>query len=364
MPKKNKKNHLLVSMRPQRNTKAKVVFDPSDTHIPKNSKKKNKTNLINRKSIVATTVKKNKNDRKIQDTSKLNMQTMTEVIDLVDDSSNESSMHSPTQSAVKNAAPEVSKKCYICKIILDKKELVDCPICFIKVHKECLIVNEPLWKFKLDLCYWFCDKCRKTTCSKCLKDCPTNMYSCIACNVGLHKACYDSYDIKPLQKIENEKDIFVCIACITMATQINVEEEEVLREKAMACITKYATGEDNGSKSHSDSDESDNSSSSEEELEELSDDTDDDVYNETDANTIPNILYWTSEQVIEYLGKHLPQEIIDQISKYNLNGRSVQSLGRSDITSNMGLKLGHALKLYKEVRILQTQSNYNSLCWE
>lgn len=42
------------------------------------------------------------------------------------------------------------------------------------VHIACLIVEEPMWKFKLDLSPWFCRTCRKNHCSKCLQD---NTYS-------------------------------------------------------------------------------------------------------------------------------------------------------------------------------------------
>jgi len=48
------------------------------------------------------------------------------------------------------------------------------------------------------------------------------MYYCISCEVGLHRGCYESYTIKPMDKIDHDK--FVCIPCLDLATQINPEE--------------------------------------------------------------------------------------------------------------------------------------------
>lgn len=39
------------------------------------------------------------------------------------------------------------------------------------VHKACLIVNAPTWKFKLNSSPWLCERCRELRCSKCLKEC-------------------------------------------------------------------------------------------------------------------------------------------------------------------------------------------------
>lgn len=51
------------------------------------------------------------------------------------------------------------------------------------------------------------------------------MYFCVSCEVGLHSSCYESYTIKPMNKIDNDK--FVCIPCVALATQINQEEVDI-----------------------------------------------------------------------------------------------------------------------------------------
>lgn len=54
------------------------------------------------------------------------------------------------------------------------------------------------------------------------------MHHCVSCDVGLHSTCYESYEIKPLHKVE--PDMYVCIPCMTLATQINQEEVEEVAE--------------------------------------------------------------------------------------------------------------------------------------
>jgi len=54
------------------------------------------------------------------------------------------------------------------------------------------------------------------------------MHHCVSCDVGLHNTCYESYEIKPLHKVE--PDMYVCIPCMTLATQINQEEVEEVAE--------------------------------------------------------------------------------------------------------------------------------------
>ncbi|KAL5238876.1 hypothetical protein ACI65C_006286 [Semiaphis heraclei] len=296
--------------------KAKVVFDPSDTHIPK---KRSKYSHTNEKPLKATTVKITTYDRrKKQDTTKskgspqdLSVNSVTEVTELLDCMSTGINTVAPIHSTVKSVTRESSKNCFICSKILGKTELVDCPICLIKAHRHCLIVDEPTWKFKLNLCPWFCKQCRKQNCMKCLNDESQLRIQrrCITCKVGLHTICYESYEIKPLQKIAT--DMYVCIPCMTLATQINPEEEEgiVKAEKIdidnddESCTFSIASI----SSDETDTDSKSNRSNSSTDYEK-----DDEFHN----NKIPNISNWTKKQVFDYLTEVLPQEIIDEIITY------------------------------------------------
>ncbi|CAH1725105.1 uncharacterized protein LOC114131588 isoform X1 [Aphis gossypii] len=355
-----------VPARPHRNMKAKVVFDPSDNHIPK---KRAKYSYKNEKSAEASTVKRTSiNDRRRkQDTSKsksLPVNPVTEPLDCSSvDTSVISPVHSPIKSPVISATSEVtqelSKMCYLCSKVSENKELLDCQICLIKAHKDCIIVGEPVWKFKLDLSPWFCKPCRKENCGKCLKEKSQVMHHCVSCDVGLHSTCYESYEIKPLHKVE--PDMYVCIPCMTLATQINQEEVE---EVAEVLATKDLGVDDVESHASSvmtlSSDEDDTFSRSIR----SSSSSDNEQYDDIHTNDIPNVLKWNKDQVMDYFKEHLPQEIIDHLVNFNIDGRALQLLHRNDIVSNMGMKLGHALKFFKLVRILQTQSTFNRLFWE
>ncbi|XP_022174070.1 histone-lysine N-methyltransferase 2A-like [Myzus persicae] len=341
-----------VSDRPHRNMKAKVVFDPSDIHIPK---KKNKYSFKKKKPIAATTVKKTTNgSTKKQDTTR----SVNSVTESLDSLSTEIKTISPIHSTGKSVTQKTSKNCFICSKISGNTELIDCPICLIKAHRHCLIVVEPMWKFKLDICPWFCKQCRKENCNKCLKDESQSKIQrrCITCEVGLHIICYESYEIKPLQKISN--DMYVCFPCLTLATRINPEEEEdivgAVNDNADDDVESCSMSIVSLSSDKDDTDSKSNGSNS----------SDYEQYDEILNNEIPNISKWTKDEVFGYLKEVLPQNIIDQIIKYELDGHAFQSLKREEIVSNMGLKLGHALKIYKQVRILQTQSTVSRIFWE
>jgi len=180
--------------------KAKVVFDPSDNHIPK---KRAKYSFKNEKPTEASTVKKTTNvktrvKKRKRVTSKSKILSVTELLDgLSTEDNTKSPIVSPSNSPVKKTvnAEDPPDGCFICLTISEKSELIDCKICLIRgnnfividkflfyfyyfimfiyyflAHKHCLIVNEPMWKFKLDLGPWLCKECRKKNCSKCLKD--------------------------------------------------------------------------------------------------------------------------------------------------------------------------------------------------
>lgn len=123
--------------------KAKVVFDPSDNHIPK---KRAKYSYKNEKPIETSTVKKTTNDRtrdrrrKRHTTKAKKSLSVNPVTESLDGSSTEintiSSIVSPPNSPVKSVTPDVtpekSKNCFICSTITGKTELIDCPICFVR----------------------------------------------------------------------------------------------------------------------------------------------------------------------------------------------------------------------------------------
>ncbi|XP_015376030.1 PREDICTED: uncharacterized protein LOC107170429 isoform X1 [Diuraphis noxia] len=164
---------------------------------------------------------------------------VTEPLDCVSSVNDSKSLiNSPLNSPL---IQETLETCYLCSAVSEMTDQFDCPICFTKVHKHCLLVDEPVWKYKLDDGPWFCKECRKQYCNICLNNESQSKIDrrCITCDVGSHTNCYESYDIKTMQCLQ--KDIYVCTPCMTLATQINSEEEEEEEEEEEA---KYDNIED------------------------------------------------------------------------------------------------------------------------
>ncbi|KAL4092007.1 hypothetical protein QTP88_026592 [Uroleucon formosanum] len=333
MPKKKIFHHdEPLPTRPQRNMKAKVVFDPSDNHIPK---KRAKYSYKNEKPIETSTIKKTTNDRtRVRKKKQITTRSkILPVIELLDDLSTEintkspivSPKNSPVKSVTIKDTQEKLRHCFICETISGKTELINCSICLTKAHRDCLIINEPLWKFKLDLCPWICKQCRKQNCSKCLKDDSRSILRrCVTCEVGLHSICYELCEIKPLHKLET--DMYLCIPCMTLATQINPEEvneaaETIEAVKTVEAIEAVNADIEDDIESYTSSimsissDEYDTDSNSNISY---SCSSDYEKYNAYKNYNIPSIIKWNKDQVFEYLAEVLPQEIIDQIIKYVL----------------------------------------------
>jgi len=332
-----------VITRPQRNTRAKKVFDPSDNHIPK------------RRIKSAKPVNKKKNlDVKPKNTTsnELFSYPSNDIIDAA-----------PIPGMRAEVFQEKKSVCFMCSKTKHKKELMDCPICNIKAHRECLIADEPMWKFRFNLFPWFCKPCRNEYCCKCLKNESQGelVRRCITCNVGLHLKCYESFDIKPLHTIQSE--MYLCIPCMTLATH-RVPEEGVVEEEdddepldsRTSSISLLTSDEDDDD----DDDDDDNISNSSM----MSNNSEKRYYFENKTEeVIPDVTTWDKYQIHDYLKNRLPEEIAQQLLLKEFDGRAVLLFRRPHIES-LNMKLGYALKVYKEVRILQTRKSYYSVYWE
>lgn len=62
------------------------------------------------------------------------------------------------------------------------------------------------------------------------------MCVCITCKFGLHMHCYEAFEIKPLHSLKS--DMFICIPCMTLATQRvpEVEEDEGIQLNYLSLI--------------------------------------------------------------------------------------------------------------------------------
>lgn len=349
--------------RPQRNMRAKKVFDPSDNHIPKRRNKSVKS------------VKKKRN----QDVKAKNQ--------ITSDSSSNDAVTPPfipsPQNCIVRPENDLHKPncCSICLKAVPEKRLVYCKVCEIKAHLQCLIIDEPMWKFDFDLLPWVCIKCRTNHCCKCYKLDYMSLltHRCITCNLGLHVNCYESFDPNPFHTVQ--AGVYLCIPCMTLATiRMPEEEEEEDDEKPVdtrnTSISLLTSDEDDDNNDDKDDDKDDDND------EDIDDGNDDEKYSKNNLpiipngpekqftetpeyidEEIPNVTEWDKFQVHNYLLQRLPQAVAESLLVNEFDGRAILLFRRSNIRS-LKMKLGCALKVYKEIRILQTQKSYYSVYWE
>ncbi|XP_050436211.1 uncharacterized protein LOC126842981 [Adelges cooleyi] len=348
MPRKKIPVPNVVISRPQRNTRAKKVFDPSDTHVPKRRIKRSIKPLSNAKKL---------NDVAVNEISMPYESFEYSSNDLPTFLSSMSPMHSRSNSP--ESSYEVTDNCCLCLKTINLKDFLNCSICVFRVHRDCLIVNEPMWKFKLEKCPWLCKQCRQTYCSKCLKNATKtdSLRRCITCKVGMHVECYDSCEIKPLQSLKD--DIYLCIPCKTLATR-KLDEDDYDLDGSEYSLS--ITSEENDNDNNVDVILNDKPRSSSVVQSKCAENK---LLFPQKGLDIPDVTEWDKYKVSAYLSKLLPDDdIASTLIKNEIDGRALLLITRSDITTRMGLLLGPALHLYQEIRILQTQSTHCSVYWE
>lgn len=70
---------------------------------------------------------------------------------------------------------------------------------------------------------------------------------------------------------------------------------------------------------------------------------------------IPNVTHWTVDQIIEYFDEKGFKSFSDVFREQDIDGTALLMLTRSDVLMGLNLKLGPALKIYRQIRILQTR---------
>lgn len=379
--------------RPQRNTKAKIVFDPSDNNIPKkrikqhtksgkpiekfstnNEKLYEETASILKKPIETNNVKKsieNKTAKKlVKNNSISSVKSHSDPVngfndplsdELAASSSNKNKDDYSNDNPVSKDNSDLKEICYYCeKYIKSHKNVVDCRICLRGFHKDCLLSEEPTWKFKLDHSIFLCSTCREKRCSKCCID-EYNLKTfirCLSCKVGYHRKCYEGYDIKPMHAIKSctSEFSYLCIPCMTIATERIPEIEDI--EFLSQSSTNSKSDDDNNEDNEDDlrSNISYGSSQSANHDENLS-------RPKIDEINIPDIKNWNKTQVFNYFLDRLPGKVAQQIIEEDLDGNGILLFQRRDLT-RLRLSTGMALKFYKLVRILQTRCKLYTVYWE
>lgn len=78
--------------------------------------------------------------------------------------------------------------------------------------------------------------------------------------------------------------------------------------------------------------------------------------------SIPDATNWTIDEVYQYFAQYFPEEA-KIFREQEIDGRSLLLLKRMDVLTNLKLKLGPALKIYKHVVKLQVRRDDPKLYW-
>nr|CAI5834723.1 unnamed protein product [Callosobruchus analis] len=95
--------------------------------------------------------------------------------------------------------------------------------------------------------------------------------------------------------------------------------------------------------------------------------TDEDRKSESDVDdnidpSIPDATHWTADEVADYFAQWFPEES-KVFREQEIDGRSLLLLKRMDVLTNLNLRLGPALKIYRHVVKLQVRRDDPKLYW-
>ncbi|KAK3855735.1 hypothetical protein Pcinc_037880 [Petrolisthes cinctipes] len=199
-----------------------------------------------------------------------------------------------------------------------QEDLLVCHRCSARAHPSCLGYSAEL-AVRSRLGPWTCMDCKH--CAICNMDHNIGtLIFCDECDRAYHLTCHQP----PLN--EQPQGSWICFACSPQTSQSPYD-----------CLPGLPTPRD----SPVPDDESRGSSGS----------WDSNIYDPK----VPNVTHWSVEQIMEYFDDKGFKMISEVFKDQDIDGTALLMLTRSDVLMGLNLKLGPALKIYKQVRILQTR---------
>ncbi|XP_056645491.1 uncharacterized protein LOC130450848 [Diorhabda sublineata] len=325
-----------------RRKRAKKVFDPSDNHVPK--KRGRPVGSLNRSTIEKQLARRiNEDGRENRPESRT--------------SSNGRDQHG------------VCSVCHIQNRRGPNDRMIACRECSNKAHYSCLNGDDMMLKMYPDNT-WQCPHCK--TCVVCFETSDAgNLTVCSVCADGYHASCHQP---RIIEKIRNGQK-WLCINC-QMPDELKINQIQ-------ANVNSFSrkSNSDNNDISSSNSDDSSPSynSSLSPTPPRLSpqtggrDSPDADAQSDSQSNkeddedenidtSIPDATHWSADEVYEYFAQYFPEEA-KIFKEQEIDGRSLLLLKRIDVLTNLNLKLGPALKIYKHVVKLQVRRDDPKLYW-
>ncbi|XP_066145937.1 sterile alpha motif domain-containing protein 1 [Euwallacea fornicatus] len=340
-----------------RRKKAKKVFDPSDTHVPK--KRGRPLGSLNK----ATMDKQNGHSRRDEESRP----------------DSRSSTGSRDHGGVCSVCHNQSKKGL-------NDRMVACRECSNKAHYACLNGDDMMLKMYPDNT-WQCPHCK--TCVVCYETSDAgNLIVCSVCADGYHASCHQP---RITDKIRDGQR-WLCVNChVTDELKLNDIQSNIgddpIGVPPLGISHTITINKDNvikGTSSHSNSSgipspydspsrsttpsDSSRRGKNQSESPEQEGESDSNSGKESDQEdhdidpSIPDATHWTPDDVYEYFAQYFPEEA-KVFKEQEIDGRSLLLLKRLDVLTNLNLKLGPALKIYRHVTMLQVRRDDRRLYW-
>ncbi|XP_011312881.1 uncharacterized protein DDB_G0284459 [Fopius arisanus] len=290
--------------RSARRKRAKKVFDPSDTDVPK--RKRGRQPLASKTTFQAS-----------------------------------HEYHDINLKATTKEGP--NRQCSLCA--KDKSEsLVACRDCTVRAHPGCIWSPEDL--IHKAGSSWQCERCK--TCSICCETSETGaLITCIACDEAYHYVCHTPR--VPSSKSHSkwhcsncaEKKLQKMTPVIGLEKVLPSRPETPINPPQLPPVLSPQVSPTRG----------------------LIDHNDDEICprDGIDPN-IPDASDWTSEQVYQYFARLFPKEA-EVFRLQDIDGHSLLLLKRSDVLIGLDLLLGPALKIYRHVLKLQMRRDDPRFYW-
>ncbi|CAH0556071.1 unnamed protein product [Brassicogethes aeneus] len=311
-----------------RRKKVKKVFDPSDNHVPK--KRGRPAGSLNK-----STIEKNK---------------MQEEFSRPD---SRTSSNGREQGGVCSVCHNQNKRG-------PNDRMVACRECSNKAHFSCLNGDDMMLRMYPDNT-WQCPHCK--TCVVCVETSDAGyLIVCSVCADAYHGSCHQP---AVTEKIKNGQR-WLCINC-------QKPDELIISDIGNPFRRKSNSNDDNDSMSGSEESTPSNyrspvESPSPSESPEKSRDSPENGSDCSDAEdpsidpSIPDASNWTYEEVYQYFAQYFPREA-KIFREQEIDGRSLLLLRRMDVLTQLKLKLGPALKIYRHVVKLQVRRDDPKLYW-
>lgn len=268
------------------------------------------------------------------------------------------SNNSVRSSSNSNQSQKVSEDCSICGLNQNSKQLLmlKCSDCSRSVHSGCINYSDKLAVRVLSMSTWQCVNCK--TCAQCHDTSydDEGMLFCDSCDLGYHMECH-----RPQLKTKPDGK-WNCYRCTSSRENQNLKYKKVKK----VLITKEDTNGKETPKKIPDPTPQvvEQLTPSEKLVKQFSAILPKDDENisfpflnkKIDTENVPEVSNWTSKQLSDYFRQlGFNPQMCNVFIEQEIDGTALFLMEREDILSNLGLRLGPALKIYEETKKLQAK---------